>query len=118
VVPNQTLYAIDVATRDEGLVLAGLLNSVVVNALALETAERAKDHHWRYLASVLATVPVPVVRPGDDAWRSLVKLGRRAEAGAADDRALNRLVGDMYGLSPEEVARLERFVDGCTGLTG
>lgn len=35
VVPNQTLYSIDVATNEEGLVLAGLLNSTVVNALAL-----------------------------------------------------------------------------------
>lgn len=118
VVPNQTLYSIDVATKDEGLVLAGLLNSTVVNALALETAERAKDHHWRYLAGVVASVSLPDVAAGSDDARVLSRLARRAELGDANGDDLNSVVSRMYGLSRDEHARLERFVEGRLGRDG
>lgn len=110
VVPNQTLYSIDVASREEGLVLAGLLNSSVANALALETAERAKDHHWRYLATVVGGLPLPVARPGAESGRELVRVARRVELGEAGEDELNLVVARIYGVEPGELKLLEAFV--------
>src|ERR1700759_2059417 len=58
-VPNQTLYALDAATLDEAYALAAILNSTIVNALALRVAERAKDRHYRYFARTIARLPLP-----------------------------------------------------------
>lgn len=118
VVPNQTLYSLDVTTKDEGYGLAALLNSTVANALALETAERAKDHHWRYQAGVVAALPIPGFDAASEEWRALARLARRAESGDEDLRELNRLVARLYGVGPGELERLERFVDARLGRSG
>jgi hypothetical protein len=118
VVPNQTLYSLDVATKDEGYVLAALLNSTVANALALETAERAKDHHWRYQASGVASLPIPRVDTASEAWRALIRVARRAVAGDEDGRELNKLVAGLYGIDSNELEQLERFVDARLGRSG
>lgn len=115
VVPNQTLYSIDVASREEGLVIAALLNSIVLDALALETTERAKDHHWRYLAPVVAGLPLPRVTRGTDDWRALVRVARRAETGEAAKQESNEIVARLYGISSRELTTLTTFVAARLG---
>jgi hypothetical protein len=110
VVPNQTLYSIDVATRNEGLVIAAMLNSTVANALALEAAERAKDHHWRYLATVIGGLPFPAVHPGDETGRELARIARRSELGEGDEEELNLVVARLYGVAAAELRLFEEFV--------
>jgi hypothetical protein len=110
VVPNQTLYSIDVPTREEGLALACLLNSSVANALALVTAERAKDHHWRYMANVVGTMASPRIGPENEFFRTMVKLARRAEQGDENQGEIDQVVARAYGLEPHELRVLEVFV--------
>lgn len=114
-VPNQTLYSIDVASREEGLALAAFLNSIVLDALALETTERAKDHHWRYLAPVVAGLPLPRVARGTDDWRALVRVARRAESGEVVEQESNALVARLYGISSRELTALTTFVAARLG---
>ena len=58
-VPNQTLYALEAASHDEANAIAEILNSTIVNALAIITAERAKDYHYRYFGRTIARIPLP-----------------------------------------------------------
>lgn len=101
-VPNQTVYALDAASLDEARVVAALLNSSIFGALAVSTAERAKDSHYRYFASTIAHVPFPRVEERSDAWQELAQLARRAEAGAAVDREIDALAASLYGLSARD----------------
>ena len=93
-IPNQTLYALPAKTMQDANALATLLNSTVVNALAVSVAERAKDFHYRYFGRTMARVPVPA------AWSKL-----REARGEAD-----RLVDALYGITPSEHSQLDRYV--------
>jgi hypothetical protein len=118
-VPNQTLYSLDAATIEEAHVLAALLNSTIVNVLALAIAERAKDFYFRYFGRTVARLPLPVVAPASDSWTQLLRAARRARrnpdrVGDEIDLAVNAL----YGVSPAEHARLASFLRTRLGLNG
>ena len=84
-VPNQTLYALEAKSIDEAGAIAQILNSTIVNALAVITAERAKDFHYRYFGRTIARVPLPV-------------------------DALSTPIAKAYGLTAAEESRLALFL--------
>jgi hypothetical protein len=84
-VPNQTLYALEATSRAEAKAIADVLNSTIVNALAVMTAERAKDFHYRYFGRTIARIPLPAA-------------------------ALSTPIANAYGISPAEEARLGEFL--------
>ncbi|HEY6894451.1 MAG TPA: hypothetical protein VI258_09805, partial [Rhodanobacteraceae bacterium] len=84
-IPNQTLYLLEANSLDEARAIAGVLGSTIFNALAILTAERAKDFHYRYFARTIARVPLP--------------------AGV-----LGRDIRDAYGITREEEQRLASFL--------
>jgi len=109
-IPNQTLYALDAVSLDEAYALAGLLNSVVADALLLCAVERAKDSHFRYFATTVGRMPMPRLG-SSDAVRRLVRLSRRAHQGAAVTEEVDRLAAALYGINAGELDVLRRFVD-------
>ncbi len=84
-VPNQTLYALEANSLEEAKMIAAILNSTIVNALAVITAERAKDFHYRYFGRTIARIPLPV-------------------------NALTADLPQAYGVTPAEEARLAAFL--------
>jgi hypothetical protein len=109
-IPNQTLYSLDAASLDEAYALAAVLNSTVVDALLVATAERAKDAHYRYFGRTVARLPLPSIAAGSALWERLVRLARRAQHGADVARELDRVVAAEYGVSDAELAILRTFV--------
>jgi hypothetical protein len=91
-VPNQTLYALEATSREEAAAIATVLNSTIVNALAVMTAERAKDFHYRYFGRTIARIPLPV-------------------------NALSMPIAKAYGVSPTEESRLSEFLARRLGKT-
>jgi hypothetical protein len=118
IVPNQTLYALDAATMDEAHVLAAALNSTIVGALAVAVAERAKDCYFRYFGRTIARIPLPPIDPASAAWARLLRCARRAarDASAADE--IDRIVAELYGVSPEEHAQLAEYLRRRLGYAG
>lgn len=110
-VPNQTAYMLDCSSLDDAFCVAALLNSTVIDALVLESAERAKDGHFRYYGSKLSAVPFPAVVPGSESFVELVRLSRRAHAGDDLQKAVNEVVAAIYRLGRGELAMLEEFVE-------
>jgi hypothetical protein len=109
-VPNQTLYSLDAATLEEAYVLAALLNSTIAGALAVCTAERAKDFHFRYFGRTIAGIPLPKVDRKSDGWRTLARLSRRAHCGDPIGERIDEVVRELYGVTPAEGQRLAGFV--------
>jgi hypothetical protein len=91
-VPNQTLYALEATSREEAAAIATVLNSTIVNALAVMTAERAKDFHYRYFGRTIARIPLPL-------------------------NALSMPIAKAYGVSPAEESRLSEFLARRLGKT-
>jgi Eco57I restriction-modification methylase len=120
-VPNQTLYALDASSVDEAYVFAALLNSTIVNVLAIAIAERAKDSYFRYFGRTIARLPLPQVSPSSPSWSRLLRAARRAASSAAasstetmDD--IDRTVAALYGVTPQEHERLASFLRRRLGL--
>jgi hypothetical protein len=118
-VPNQTLYALDAVSVDEAYVIAALLNSTIVNVLAVAIAERAKDFCFRYFGRTIARLPLPVVAPSTDSWRLLLRAARRARRNPrCGNDEIDLVVAALYGVSPEEHARLSSFLLQRLGMDG
>jgi hypothetical protein len=111
VVPNQTVYFVDAATLDEAYAISAILNSSIAGAFALVTADRAKDAHFRYFGTLVASLPWPRVEPQSARWPELVRLARRAHRGAAVEGEIDELVGELYGIGAAERATLREFAD-------
>ncbi|HVS31932.1 MAG TPA: N-6 DNA methylase [Thermoanaerobaculia bacterium] len=113
-VPNQTLYSIDCASLDEAYVIAAMLNSVVAGALLLETAERAKDDHFRYFGSLVAALPLPRVhdRPG---FQSLLRLSRSAHRFGRAPEELEEVVAGLYEVTGRELSLLREWSERKVG---
>jgi hypothetical protein len=109
-VPNQTLYSLDAATLDEAHVIAALLNSTIAGALALCTAERAKDHHFRYFGRTVAAIPLPKLDRKGETWRVLARLSRRSHNGEPLSVRIDEVVREIYGVTAAESQRLDGFV--------
>ena len=116
-IPNQTLYSIDAVSLDEAYVIAAVLNSTIVNALALCLAERAKDYHFRYFARTVGRIPLPRLEPASSEWSKLVRCSRRAHQGASVADDIDEVVASLYGVTEIELQRLRDFVQRRLGLT-
>ena len=106
-VPNQTLYALDAVSLDEGFVLAAVLNSTIAGALLVSVAERAKDAHYRYFGRTVAAMPYP---DPQREWERLVRLSRRAHRGADLAEEIDAAVARLYGVTREESEVLRLFL--------
>ncbi|HYM62122.1 MAG TPA: N-6 DNA methylase [Thermoanaerobaculia bacterium] len=115
-VPNQTLYLLDATSLDEAYGIAALLNSTVAGALALCTAERAKDFHFRYFGRTVGGVPIPEIDRSGSEWERLVRLARRAHQGSETGGEIDYLVASLYGITTEELERLRLWVARRLGL--
>ena len=104
-IPNQTLYLLDAKSLDEARVIAALMNSTVFGALALCTAERAKDSYFRYFGRTIASIPLPRIARGSADWCELVNLARRCAGSEID-----AVVAALYSVSAEEHEVLAQFV--------
>jgi hypothetical protein len=109
VVPNQTVYSIDASVLDEALALSATLNSIVVDALCLDVAERAKDDHFRFLAATVASTPMPTIAARSTGQWALAKLAARAHGGEKVDGEVDQLVASLFGISERELGALTRF---------
>lgn len=114
-VPNQTVYSLDCSRGEEAFALSAILNSTVVDALCLDVAERAKDDHFRFLATTVAATPMPVVAPRSAEERSLARMAARSHAGERLDREIDAAVASLYGINAAELALLERFATSRRG---
>lgn len=118
-VPNQTLYSLDTASIEEAHVIAALLNSTIVNVLAIAIAERAKDFYFRYFGRMVARLPLPNVAPSSATWVRLLRAARRARRNPGIDCAeIDDAVNALYGVSPDEHARLASFLRKRLGMDG
>lgn len=120
-VPNQTLYALDATSVDEAYVFAALLNSTIVNVLAIAIAERAKDSYFRYFGRTIARLPLPSVSPSSASWTRLLRAARRAASSPAatgtDTTAeIDRTVAALYGVPLHEHERLATFLRKRLGM--
>ncbi|MEA2336544.1 MAG: hypothetical protein QOE82_551 [Thermoanaerobaculia bacterium] len=116
-VPNQTLYSLDSSSIDEAYVLAALLNSTIVNVLAIAIAERAKDFYFRYFGRTVARLPLPAVEPSSAMWVRLLRAARRAKRKPNDaGEEIDLAVASLYGVSPAEHKRLASFLLRRLGL--
>jgi hypothetical protein len=109
-IPNQTLYALDAVSLDEAYLMAALLNSVVVDALLLQIAERAKDGHRRYFGRTVEQIALPPVEEGSPAWQRLVRSARAAHHQRATPAGHEDFVAELYGLTPSELEVLRAYV--------
>ena len=108
-VPNQTLYSIDAVAMDEAYAIAGLLNSVVVDALLLAVAERAKDDHYRYFGRTVSAIPFPLPTEGSERWQRLVRSSRIAHREKEAPPGHEAVVADLFELSSGELEVLRAF---------
>ncbi|PYQ34810.1 MAG: hypothetical protein DMF57_05175 [Acidobacteria bacterium] len=105
-IPNQTLYVLEANSLEEAAVLAALLNSTIVNALAVVIAERAKDFHYRYFGRTIGRIPMPRIERGGSFWsRLLCSSGEEAD----------QVVAELYGVTTSEHLRLHHFVQQRLG---
>lgn len=113
VVPLNTVYFIATCSRDEALLLAAYLNSLPLRTLARATAERAKDAHFRFFAWTIATLPLPAGWRDDARSVRLRELSGRAHGRGAilpdEQRELDSLVADAFGLAADDRAALRRL---------
>lgn len=129
-IPLNTVYFAAVRDRDDGLVLAALLNATPVRTFVRAIAERAKDARFRFFAWTVAVLPLPAgLFPDRRAWssaggsairRRLLELSTAAhEAGTlTPDEAgeLDALVAAAYGLSADDMSAIGGFdawLRGC-----
>lgn len=109
-VPNQTLYSLDMVSIDEAHVLAAILNSSVAGALLLAVAERAKDAHFRFFGKTVAAVALPRVGATNAAWPVLARLSRRAHRNEEVSDEVDGTVAELYGVSRGELTVLRRWI--------
>ncbi len=114
-IPNQTLYCVDVASMEQGHALTAILNSMIFNALTLGSLEQAKDGHFRYFGRTIAAVPLPPLDPDQSVVRDLARISRRAHGGGVVDDDLDRLVAELFGLSERDLVVLRRWVEQHLG---
>ncbi|HUO84891.1 MAG TPA: DNA methyltransferase [Thermoanaerobaculia bacterium] len=113
--PNQTLYAIDAESFEQGYLLSAIFNSVVFDALALTVIDQAKDAHYRYFGRRIALLPLPPLDRRSDRIGRLITLGRRGHAGATVQPEIDEEVAALYGLQTLEIAALRTFVQERLG---
>ena len=112
-VPLNTVYFLPTMDRDASLLMAGILNSLPVRCFARAVAERAKDARFRFFAWTVSALPLP------GGWRTarpaaaIARLSAAAHEDGGIDPAgqdrLDRAVGALYGLEPEQLDTLGRF---------
>jgi hypothetical protein len=112
-IPLNTVYYLSPADESEAMILCAYLNSLPVRTFARAFAERAKDAHFRFFAWTIGCLPLPKT------WRSpplavrLEQIARTAHRDGAlappQQRELDRLVAQAYGLDAADCAAVEHY---------
>ncbi|HVZ76638.1 MAG TPA: DNA methyltransferase [Gemmatimonadaceae bacterium] len=111
VVPLNTCYVVRCPDEEDSLALAALLNSPVAAAWLHVLAEPARGNYRRYMAWVMARLPIP--HDWKRARRMLAPLGARARetpAAAPGASELTDAVLGAYGMRAGEVSPLLTWV--------
>jgi hypothetical protein len=119
IVPLNTVYFVATSSHRESLLLAAYFNSTPVRTFARAIAERAKDAHFRFFAWTIAVLPLPADwRCGPHA-ETLLELSQRAHENTAiageEQMALDEIICDAYGLSPDQRVALRELDAWFTG---
>lgn len=109
-IPNQTLYFLDMPSLSEAYVVSALLNSSVVGALAAERCDRAKDSHFRYFGRSIAELPLPRLEHESSRYAELARISRVAHA-VSPGEELDEVVADCYGISSSELDVLREYLE-------
>lgn len=121
-IPLNTVYYIPVASPDDALALAALLNSTPATAFARAVAERAKDARFRFFAWTVALIPLPPAWRTGEGRQRLLELARRAHGAEGLDRdgqlELDRLVARLYDLDHDALDAIHHFDRWLRGVTG
>jgi len=112
-IPNQTTYFIDAVSIDEAYYLSALLNSTVLNAVAVASAENAKDSHQRFFGSLIGRLPVPA-EVTEPLRADLVRLARRAVVGPPGPE-IDAVVNRLFGVTSQEHEVLRAFLQRRLG---
>jgi hypothetical protein len=112
-IPLNTVYYISPPSERHALLLCAYFNSLPVRTFARAIAERAKDAHFRFFAWVIAQVPLPETWEHGPHADALQTLAARALAdaglGSAQQKRLDELVGDAFGLTAEQRSALLEY---------
>ncbi len=108
-VPLNTVYFIALRDERRARLLAGLMNSAPMRAVAYALGERARGGWRRHFAWVIRMLPVPerfvdFVEGADDAGLLTIERALRT-----NPRASDRLASELFELSADDVATLRRW---------
>ncbi|HXI13062.1 MAG TPA: DNA methyltransferase [Thermoanaerobaculia bacterium] len=115
-IPNQTTYFLDAVSIDEAHFLSAFLNSTVLNAVAIASAEHAKDFHQRFFGTLVSRLPLPQVHANDAVRGDLVRLGRRAVLRPDIAVEIDQIVEKLFGITSEEHEILSAYVRRRLGV--
>ncbi len=113
-IPNNKVYFFAVGDNPEAAkALTALLNSAPARAYAGSYAMRTGGNYIQNQAWVLGLIPLPAkVTTGD--VDQLDTLSKECHSDGETDKrmdAINQEVGDLYGLTDDELESLEGFMD-------
>ena len=107
-----TVYQVPMRRYDEAHFLAAILNSTPARAFLKTIAQRASGGYFRFFASTVALLPLPLER-GSGPTRKLIEISEVAHAagGASPSELeeLDGLVSEVYGLSSGDLEALRNF---------
>ena len=124
-IPIQTAYLIPVRDPEEGILVAGWLNSVAVRSWCAAFAERARGAYFRHFSWVIGLLPVPegvtaALGKGETEDTSVKRLEEisahlhenpsRPDRTALEDE-LDKAVAGLYGLNDSELGALRSYFD-------
>jgi len=130
-IPLQTVYFIPVESRDEGLLLAGVFNSVPFKTLMMSFAVRARGAYFHYTAWTVGLGLTPVsAKQVAESWKSysgkpaspevlkeIVRLSKLLHGNLAPAQRnkyqvqLEERVGDAFHLTQAELRTLTKYYE-------
>lgn len=105
---GNTSYLID---SDE-VYLIGVLNSNTVEYFYSHLSPQIQNGYYRFIRQYVETIPIPTPTPDirariEAVVRDLLAVRGQGESAAGLEAELNRLVYQVYGLTPDEIALIE-----------
>lgn len=128
-IPLQTAYFIPIKARDEGLLMAGVFNSIPFKTLMMSFAARARGAYFHYISWIVGLGVLPVTRSTiQESWRNhngkpaapetlqrIVHLSSQLHGDPGDgarsayqDR-LDQSVAEAFGLTESELHTLSDY---------
>jgi len=127
VIIDHTIYFVGAATRDEAFFLAGVLNSTPLRAFSYCFARPKGGIPFRgFVLWVIGVLPIPVWNPKNRLHQEIFQISEalteQKVSGEKNGREVCELVsdldtkvGELYGLTKEDLELLGRHYDSLTG---